>query len=271
MSLFNFDHRTSGLVLAGGALALAGAVIGAGCGGTDVSTQEGFCSALAAADCSYAIVQACYGSSDASLQADIDSCITARRQANICNPAHLPYHADFADGCISQHQTVFGASTIDGTNWDSVREACLPTFNRGGQKGSVCTDDVDCDVGYNGLRCIMRVGGKGTCQVPKAVAGGASCKDAAAQCPAGNYCDPGFHCVETPLKGEECGAGQPCSDGYRCNADLTTCENQLANGSKCARDTDCSGGFCLDTATGKQCAASYIFAFGATTCVDFKR
>lgn len=259
------------LVLAGAALALAGGVIGTGCGGADVSTEDGFCAALAEADCSYAIVQACYGSSDASIQADVDACISARRQPSKCNPARLPYHPEFADACIAQHQTVFANATIDGQSWASVSEACLSTFNRGGQAGSSCTADHDCDVGYGGLRCMVRVGGKGTCQVPKPVMGGDSCKDPAAQCPADKYCNADFFCVVKPSNTDACGAGQPCGDGFRCNGELEKCEPQLPNGSDCSRDSDCTGGFCLDTATGKQCAASYVFSFGATTCSDFKR
>jgi hypothetical protein len=271
MSLFNFDLRAGRLVLASAALALAGGVIGTGCGGQDVSTVQGFCTALAQADCSASIVTACYGSSEEQLQADTDACIQARSGLDTCNPGNLPYHADFADGCIAQHQQVFSASTIDQEGWKSVREACLPALNRGGRQGSTCTDDSDCDVGYQGLRCLIRVGGKGTCQVPREVTGGSSCKDPTAQCPTGQYCSADFHCVETPLKGEACGAGQPCSSGLQCESDDNVCVSQIPNGSKCSSDSECKGGFCLDTATGKQCAGSYVFAFGATTCTEVTR
>jgi hypothetical protein len=270
MSLFNFDLRSARLVLAGAALALAGGVMGTGCGGQDVSTVQGFCAALAQADCSQAIVTACYGSSDTSIQADIDRCIQARSGLESCNPRNLPYHPDFADGCIAQHQAIFSTSSINLEATKSITEACLPALNRGGSQGSTCTDDSDCDVGYQGLRCLVRVGGKGTCQVPNPVMGGSSCKDPTAQCPAGNYCDEGFHCVETPLKGEACGAGQPCSSGLQCASENKVCVSQLPNGSECTRDTQCQGGFCLDTANGKKCAASYVFAFGATTCASFQ-
>lgn len=261
MSLFNFR-----LVLAGAALALAGGVIGTGCGGTDTSTVQGFCTALAQSDCSPAIVQSCYGSSEASLQADTDRCIQARSGLATCNPRNLPYHPDFADACIAQHQQIFSASTIDLESWKTVAEACLPALNRGGAQGSTCTEDSDCDVGYSGLRCLVRVGGKGTCEVPRAVMGGESCKAADAQCPDAQYCSETFNCISMPEKGDACGAGQPCGAGFQCAADTKICVNQLPNGSECARDSECQGGFCLDTASGKQCAASYVFAFGASTC-----
>src|SRR5262245_49865692 len=123
MSLFNFNHAR--LVLASAALALAGGIIGTGCGGQDVSTVQGFCSALAQADCSAEIVRSCYGSSDATIQADMDRCVQARSGVDTCNPRNLPYHPDFADGCLAAHQQVFSVSSIDLESWKSVREACL--------------------------------------------------------------------------------------------------------------------------------------------------
>src|SRR3954469_19020088 len=101
MSLFNFDHRTSKLVLACAALMLGGGLIGAGCGGTDTSTIVGFCEAQAIAECSYPVVQACYGSNDASIDADTTTCIATRSQPVKCNPDNLPYHANFADNCVN--------------------------------------------------------------------------------------------------------------------------------------------------------------------------
>ncbi|APR83236.1 Hypothetical protein A7982_08585 [Minicystis rosea] len=268
MSLFNFDTRTLRLVLAGATLALAGGALGTGCGGGNLETVEGFCSQLAAADCSYSVVSACFGSSDATIQTDTDSCINARRQVSKCNPRNLTYHPEFADACISQHQVVFNSATIDAATYATLNDACLAVFNRGRPEGSECTQDTDCDVGYAGLRCITRVGGNGSCQVPKPVGGGASCKDPSAQCPTGTYCDAGFHCVEVGLEGDMCGAGQPCGVGTRCVDSI--CSKQLPNGTKCDESSDCIGGFCLGASNDKGlCSASYVFAFGSSTCIDF--
>lgn len=269
MSFFNFDHRTFRLALAGVMLALTGGAIGTGCGGYDLGTTAGFCSALAAADCSPAIVQAC-GSTEATLQADTDRCVAVRSKLDKCNPSGLTYHPDFADACIAQHQAVFSNSSIDKAGIDSLTEACLSVLNQGHSAGSQCTADSDCDVGYGGLRCLTRVGGKGTCQVPNPVMGGASCKDATAQCPVGNYCDSGFHCVQVGQSGDICGAGQPCDNGFRCNKDANACVSQLGTGAKCNADTDCAGGFCLRVASGeKLCSANFVFAFGSSACLDF--
>jgi hypothetical protein len=270
MSLFNFGHRTFRLALAGVTLAIGGGAMAIGCGGADLSTPNGFCAAVAAADCSISIVQACLGSSDATLQTDTDRCVAARSKLTTCNPSNLTYHPDFADACIAQHQLVFSSTSIDSTSYQSLVEACLPVFNQGRPQGAACKLDSDCDVGFAGLRCLTRVGGNGTCQVPNPVEGGSSCKDPTAQCPDAQYCDSNFHCVEVGLKGDACGAGEPCGTGTRCNKDLNQCVNQLANGEKCAADGDCAGGFCLGAADGSsRCAGSLVFAQGSSICLDF--
>lgn len=269
MSLFNFDYRTSKLVLASAALALTGGVIGAGCGGADVSTLGGFCQALATADCSYAVVQACYGSTDEQLEQDTNSCIAARSQGANCNPEGLPYHSDFADNCIAAHTEAYANASLDRAAFDAVREACLPVFNRAGQKGQACVADSDCEVGAE-LRCVLRLGGKGTCQLPIPVPGGESCKDAAAQCPVTQFCDSGFHCVARPVAGESCGEGQTCAIGFRCNELSGKCIAQNNNGTACKLDGDCNSGFCLAAGDEGLCSGTYQLSFGSATCSDFR-
>lgn len=274
MSLFNFDYRASKLVLASAALALAGGVIGAGCGGADLSTQAGFCQALAQADCSYAVVQACYGSDDASLEQDTNSCIAERSKPEKCNPGNLPYHSDFAENCIAAHTNVYANESFNRETYDSLREACLAAFNRGGQKGQACADDSDCEVGGE-LRCVVRFGGNGSCQIPIPVAGGESCKAPANVCPGNQYCDEGFHCVARGSAGDDCGAGQPCGTGFRCNELAGKCEGQYANNDNCKLDSDCSGGFCIATAasSGSEglCTSTFQFSWGTSTCLNFTR
>lgn len=272
MSLFNFHQRTSRLALALTALGLGGGLIGAGCGGANTDTLANYCQAQAEAECSIAVVQACYGSSDATLNDDTSSCIQTRSAISKCNPSNLPYHPEQADNCIDTRASVYGAGKFDRAGADAIREACLPVFNKGGLEGSECTVDDDCDVGAQ-LRCITRIGGRGTCRVPKTVDGGSSCKDPAAQCPTNQYCDDGLHCVQRPAAGEKCGAGQPCDTGLRCNEVSQACEKQYANGSACKLDTDCIGGFCIaingTSGAEGQCSATFQFGFGSATCLDF--
>jgi hypothetical protein len=274
MSLFNFDQRTSRLGPAHTARGGGGGVNGAGCGGANTSTLATYCQAQAEAECSFAVVEACYGSNDSSLNEDTNTCIQTRSAISKCNPANLPYHPEQADNCIETRANVFAAGKFDLAGANTIREACLPVFNRGGLEGSECTVDEDCDVGAQ-LRCMTRFGGRGTCRVPAAVGGGSSCKDPAAQCPTDQYCDEGFHCVQRPLAGETCGAGQPCGAGLRCNEATLACEKQYANGSACKLDSDCSGGFCIAIAGASgaegQCSATYQFGFGSATCQDFTR
>lgn len=274
MSLFNFGHRTSKMVLASAALLLGGVVVGAGCGGIDVSTLTGFCEAQATAECSFPIVQACYGSNDTSINDDTNSCIQVRSRADKCNPTNLPYNPSFADNCINTRANVYAGGSFDRAAYDTVIEACLPVFNRGGLEGSACTLDSDCDVGAE-LRCIVRVGGKGVCRVPRLAMGGESCKDSAVQCPAAQFCDAGFHCVQRGIEGEACGAGQPCGGGFRCNEVAQKCEKQFSNGQPCKLDSDCSGGFCLGINTGSgaagACSSTYQLGFGSPTCLAFTR
>jgi hypothetical protein len=277
MSLFNFDLRNARLVLAGASLVLGGAALAGGCGGGyDLTSIVGFCQAQAAADCSIAIVGACYGSSDQTISTDTDSCIAARSQISKCNPSGLPYHPEFADACVAQHQAVFANSQIDGATYATLRDACLPVFNKGNPQGSGCSDDSDCDVG-NQLRCVVHAG-KGTCQIPTAVGGGESCSQLAAQCTdsSGNidtfYCDSGNHCVTAGAAGEKCSSADACGTGLRCNSSAKVCVDQATNGQPCHAASECAGGFCLGASSSAvgECAATLTYAFGGSTCQDFK-
>jgi hypothetical protein len=270
MSLFNFTHKNLRLALAGALTALAGGVIGAaGCGGGDAQTVAGFCQALAQQDCSYAVVQACYASTDATIETDAQSCVGVRSVTSKCNPQGLPFHPEFGDACLQAHAAAYAAAQVDASAFKAMNDACLAVFNKGGTDGAPCKGDVDCDVGNN-LRCIVRVGGDGTCRLPVPTADGASCKDPSAQCGDASYCDAGFHCVQRGAQGDACGAGQPCGAGFWCNDKTKVCEAQFANTHTCNDADQCVGGFCLGvSAGGAQCAATYVFAFGGAACADF--
>jgi hypothetical protein len=244
-------------------LSLGAGVFGGGCGGGGINTLQDFCSQLAQHDCTQAVVQACYGASDTTLDADTQTCIAARSTLAKCNPSDLPFHGEFADGCISAHDAAYGQTTIDQPTMQMLNQACMAVFNKGGTLGSDCTSDVDCDVG-NGYACVIHA--KGTCQVPNVVPAGESCVDPAAQCDVGLYCDMGGHCVAEPIKAEACSDTVPCASGFRCDASAHVCEDTLMDGAKCASDDACQGGFCLSN----ECASVYTLAFGSSTCQDFK-
>src|SRR5277367_3835016 len=114
MSLFNFDYRNTRLVVAGVVLAAAGGVIGGGCGpsGFDYPTAADFCQGLAAVDCSQAVVSACYGASDVTINQDTDACLMWRSAPEQCNPSNLTYHPEFADGCVDAHAAVYSSAQL---------------------------------------------------------------------------------------------------------------------------------------------------------------
>jgi hypothetical protein len=270
MSLFDFQSRTAKMALVGGLLAFGGGLVAVGCGGPDYTALSDFCAALAQADCSAPIVQACYGSTDATLETDTSSCVAARSELAKCDPGNLPYHAQYADACIAAHQQVYVQSSLQASDIQAIQTACLPVFNRGGEQGSACQTDVDCDVG-SGLSCVVHQGGKGSCEVPIAVSGGEVCTDPAAQCADTFFCDSGGHCVADPVNGMGCDVGVPCSDGLRCVSSL--CRPKLQDGAACAANDDCIGGFCLTNAgTASQgiCSATYTFSITSASCTDFR-
>lgn len=272
MSLFNFDLRNLRMWFAGATLALGGGILGGGCSSVDLSTIAGFCQAVATADCSQAIVTACYGSSDQTLSVDTGNCVAARSQITKCNPTGLPYHPELADACVAAHQSAFSSAQIDGMTYASVTTACLPVFNRGRSVGSACSADSDCDVGGQ-LLCVLHAG-KGSCQIPVAANGGESCSAAAAQCVDGFFCDGGNHCVAAGGAGDKCGGGHSCGSGLRCDAGSKLCQAQFPNTHECNDNADCAGGFCLGagaTSVGGTCAASLTYAFGGSSCKPFLR
>lgn len=271
MSLFNFDHHNRGLVLAGGMLVLAGGVLGGGCGGTDTSTIEGFCQAVAAAACSEPVVRACFGANDAVLEQDTNLCIASRSRLSNCNPDGLIYYPQYADQCVAEYWNAFASGGYDKLGAEALREACLPALNSGHTTGATCNDDIDCNVGAQ-LRCVKHVSSEGklvgTCQIPHAVGGGYECSQANAECPEGQYCGSSGYCQAAGKANKECDAAKPCAPGFRCAE--TVCEAQYPDGHGCKVDNDCANGFCVELSSGAgQCAATYMLSMGTAACRAF--
>lgn len=257
--------RMARLLATAGLLTLGAGIFGGGCGGGGINSIQDFCSQLAVHDCSQAVVQACYGASETTLDADTQACVSARSTMAACNPTGLPFHGEFADNCISAHDAAFSQTTIDLPTYQAMQQACTMVFNKGGTLGSSCDADVDCDTG-TGYACVIHGNAKGTCQVPTVVPAGDSCVDPSALCDVGLYCDIGGHCVSKPTKSQACSDTIPCDTGFRCDAAAHVCEDTLADGAKCASDDACLGGFCLSS----ECASVYTIAFGGSTCKEFK-
>lgn len=267
------------------AVGLAGA-----CGGGETEpefrypAQADFCRAAAEAACNTQVVQACYGSDDASLATDRDACIAARSRANTCNPLSLPYHPEEAERCVASYRAVWADAALDRGEVASLRESCLSVFSRGGKDGTSCTIDEDCDTG-EGLRCVTKPGAPtGKCGTPAEVGGGVDCSAANAECADGFFCDAeSSACLQKLGVGKSCSPSRPCQDDLRCTPDPkaepsdepppATCEPKFDNAAPCETGDDCKGGFCFGPAgaeDGKACSARLALAFTAETCSSFR-
>jgi hypothetical protein len=258
------------LALAGGALVVGAGVLGGGCGG-GFSTEAEFCQALAEAQCTNSVVTACYGSSEANIDANTQTCITSRTLKSRCNPAGLPFHPEMASDCIAAQSDAYADGVLTLELVQLVHDACLGVFNRGGVEGTSCTDDTACDV-TNGLRCVTHEGGKGTCRLPVLVNPGDPCSAPASQCTAGDFCNATGNCVANPGLKQSCGAGKPCGVGLTCDGATSLCKPQLGGGAACTADDECTGGFCVQatSATMGICADQYKLELTTTRCADFR-
>lgn len=278
-------------------LLFVGALCGVACVGTDETTDgptgtvykypsEGdFCTAIAQGECNNAVVKACYGSSDASLAADRDTCVSKRSLPSVCRASvtgvkNAPgsYHPEFAEACLARHSSIYSDASITHDEVDQAREQCLKVFaNAAGGAGSSCSNDFDCDTTRN-LRCVIK-GSTGACAEPIDVGGGEDCSNAAAQCPDTFYCDLGGSnaCLKGPGEGQACSATKPCSVDFKCaNLDADgngTCAAKLANNADCSAEApeECTGGFC-NAPTGLldgKCASTLTLAQTSASCGDF--
>jgi hypothetical protein len=279
MSLFNFDYRNTRLVVAGAVLAVAGGVLGGGCGpsGLDYPTVQDFCQGVAAVDCSGAAVSACYGANAQTIDADTETCIGVRSRPELCNPSNLPYHAEFADGCVDAHAALYSSAQLDPTLYQQMQQACLQVFNNGGTTGTHCTSDANCDVG-DGFSCLVHgSASQGSCQIPVSTMAGEDCSSPAALCTDSTgtagafYCEAapsGNHCIADPGMGQACGPSIPCAAGLRCGGSV--CGPQAADGKPCMVNSDCTGGFCVLTmGDSGVCAGEMTLAFASPTCNAF--
>jgi hypothetical protein len=286
---------------AGSGVALVGGLLGAGCtqptsgfagcGGGSYADGglAGFCAALAAVDCTDAIVTACYGSVGNNRQtcvgAATESCVKAYAQGAMCNPKSPRFDvgSEYTCDCLTAHGAVYATASLTVADFSTLASACRAVFNSGCLEGVTCTSDADCDVN-SGLVCVTQSGPTGTCQVPAASVPGDRCTDPTAQCTNNSFCADGGKCV-ADLGVCDAGAADacaPCSDvsapcftvaivdasvgdagesfgvnGARCVDGA--CRSKLQDGAHCAADVDCVGGFCVAG------ACKTIYTFGPST------
>jgi hypothetical protein len=244
--------------------------------------ETSFCNAVAAAECSDAVVNACFGSTTVA-PADRQTCISARSELSRCNPGSLPYHPETAETCVNAIQALYatGTWTQADTRVKAASTACVAVLSKSGPAGSMCTTDTDCDAAH-GLSCVFKANG-GTCEQPHAVAGGEKCPNPADQCPADQYCDgTKSACIAKNAVGDACDPmnpyALPCDDTSKCSAVTMKCVAKTADGMPCATDAECAGGFCTipENATGtppagSKCGSAFKLNSLATNCDPFTK
>lgn len=232
-------------------------------------SESSFCQAVAEAVCNENVVEACYGSSQASLADDTQSCREQYARQPNCNPAGFDYHSAGAEACIAAMKDAYADSKLTAADLTAVADACLPVFSKGGPVGSLCDIDSDCD-GALGLRCVIKPGQIGSCQDPETIGPGLSCVGEAQRCEEGFYCGSDAACIQRPGPGQGCDDAKPCVEDALC-IDMM-CTAKTPNGGACQQDGECLEGFCIK-ATGSPdgtCAAQ--LALSPTTqdsCTPF--
>ena len=235
-------------------------------------TVEDFCAGLAAAECGDEVVQACYGSDAASLEANRETCAGVRAAA--CSANTLEYHPEFAEACVNARRTALTNASLTRDEIGATDEACVAVFSAGGADGTACVVHTDCDTGA-GLRCVMKPGApEGLCKTPREVGGGSACEEPDAVCAEGFYCESmSLACLEQPATGGDCSTAEPCAAGFKCTAPNSgVCVEQEATGGPCLTGGDCASGFCLIPSGGAMgtCSATWMLQQTATTCDEFR-
>lgn len=232
-------------------------------------TEQSFCAAIAEVECNPAVVRACYGSDTSTLTADAMACKEARVQR--CNPDHLPYHPEQAEGCVDARRDALSDAVWTRAELDAVFEACLPVLSHEVPEGRACASDHDCNAAA-GLRCIPGQDDlRSVCAEPVTASGGEPCDDAGTVCDEAFYCGPGGHCIVKPERDQPCSAAVPCAKDFYCSepdGDGGVCLDKIENGAACCSDSVCAGSFCIGAAGSKKgvCAATLPLAITSPTC-----
>jgi hypothetical protein len=239
-----------------------------------LSNETGFCQLLAEAVCNATLVTECYGSVESTLADDTKSCQTAAR-AKFCNPEGLVYRDVNAQLCIDTYRGAYADAAIQQAELEAIADACHATLSGTGKSGDACDADAECN-GSQGLECVVKpppegmTAAPGSCQIPEEVTSGMSCAAANQICADGFYCNADVtSCIVERAEGQSCSAAEPCDEDSRCVSDV--CVAREANGQDCTAGEECEGGFC-DIATGQAqgtCKAAQPINSTNGTCDAF--
>jgi hypothetical protein len=253
---------------------ILGGLWGTGCGGTETepaaanpfASESGFCQQLAEAICVEDVVKACYLSDSANLEDDADVCAELAGAPGICNPQGYAYNADGAAECVEKTRQMYEDAQLTAAELKAQGIACAKVFSAGGAVGASCSFDHQCD-GSASLRCVTKLDGTGTCQVPALAAAGADCSAPDAVCGTGLYCNETDNCVAREEESGDCSETQLCIETAVCTNNV--CLGKSENAAICANASECLGGFCLKK-TGEntgQCGSFIPLTFDGAACV----
>ena len=220
--------------------------------------ESAFCDAMATAACSSEVVTACFMSIEDQVSEDTKSCISNFVVNKRCNPLGLDYRKEGAADCLAAVKTAYEDGKLTIEEVMTEHEACLAVYSIGGEVGTSCGADIDCD-GAAALRCVSKKG-EGTCQQPEEVGPGLSCAADNAVCETGFYCGSDNACIQRPGPAEACADDKPCVETARCVEEA--CVAKTANGEACTTAEECEGGFCVMAAgqTEGTCGSQLILS-----------
>lgn len=252
-----------------------------GKGPNPLATVSGFCQAWAELACTPDVVQLCGGGTE------IDAC--QRTQSDFCEGLvpSVGYDPKYAKECLRAVELAYSGDGLDAEQLLVVRQLggeCARLIRGASLAGESCSEDTDCDT-IAGYVCVTRPGTDGSCQIPEEVGAGLSCRDAAAVCVEGFYCD-GRNCIERLPEGEPCIDTQECAADLRCESASNgeggaggessdtegTCVPRITRFDvPCEENDDCDSGYCEQSGEGAgECVAVLQFGRREPVCADLR-
>jgi hypothetical protein len=251
-----------------------------GCGGSETTelppspyaTEAGFCQKLAEASCTKAVVQNCYLSDDATLEADTKTCRQQAARPAACNPNGYAYRQEGAEACIQAVGQAYADGKLTVDEIEAAGEACLAVYSGGKGPNAECDFDHECSHA-TGLSCVVKTSvddttGEvihlGTCQEAELKTGGQKCGAINAVCDEGYYCTSADQiCAEGPGVDDACSELVPCGSDALCVNEI--CEAKKGNGSSCEGHAECAGGFCIKSSGATSGTCGSILPLSPTT------
>lgn len=252
-----------------------------GKGPNPLATVSGFCQAWAELACNPDTVDLCGGGDD------IDAC--QRTQSNFCESIvpSVGYDPKYAKECLRAVELAYKETGLDAEQLLVVRQLggeCARLIRGSQLEGESCSEDIECDT-IGGYVCVTRPGTEGTCQIPEEVGAGLSCRDAAAVCEEGFYCD-GRNCIERLPEDEPCIDTQECASDLRCEGatsgaggaggagsdELGTCVPRITRFDvPCEENDDCESGYCEQSGSAAgECISALQFSRHEPICEDLR-